>query len=234
MSRAPFTLAGFWRGARVGAALGAAIFIYGLAFGLVAAQAGMSWGWALAMSVTVFSGSAQLAALSVIQAGQATLLTLFATVLVMNARYLLFGATIQPWLSQAGPLRAYGSLFLIGDANWIATMRAAEKGEEDRAYLMGTGVPLVGAWLGGTLIGVIFGRVLPDPHAFGADLMLPAFAAAMMAAMVRVRGHLVPVAVGAAAALAVTPLAGSGWGIVAAGLCGAAVAALTARPGVLR
>jgi predicted branched-subunit amino acid permease len=54
------------------------------------------------------------------------------------------------------------------------------------------------------------------------------------AAMVRVRGHLVPVAVGAAAALAVTPLAGSGWGIVAAGLCGAAVAALTARPGVLR
>ncbi len=134
----------------------------------------------------------------------------------------------------AGPLRAYGSLLLIGDANWIATMRAAEQGEQDRAYLAGTGVPLVGAWLGGTLVAVIFGRVLPDPHAFGADLMLPAFAAAMMAAMVRGRGQLVPVAVGAGAALAVTPLAGNGWGIVAAGLAGAAVAALTARPGVLR
>ncbi len=186
------------------------------------------------MSIAVFSGSAQLAALSVIQAGEATLLTLFATVLVMNARYLLFGATIQPWLSQAGPLRAYGSLLLIGDANWIATMRAVEKGEEDRAFLVGTGVPLIGAWLGGTLVGVLFGGVLPDPHAFGADLMLAAFAAAMMAAMVKTRGHLVPVAVGAAAALVVTPLAGTGWGIVAAGLAGAAVAALTARPGVLR
>jgi len=231
---APFTLAGFRRGARVGMALGAAIFIYGLAFGLVAAQAGLSWGWALAMSVTVFSGSAQLAALSVMQAGEATLLTLFATVLVMNARYLLFGATIQPWLSQAGPLRGYGSLLMIGDANWIATMRAAEKGEEDRAYLAGTGVPLIGAWLGGTLVGVIFGRVLPDPHAFGADLMLPAFAAAMMAVMVKAPPHLVPVAVGAGAALIVTPFFGNGWGIVAAGLAGAAVAALTARPGAMK
>jgi predicted branched-subunit amino acid permease len=230
--RAAFGLAGFRRGFRVGVALGTAIFIYGLAFGLVAAQAGLSWGWALAMSISVFSGSAQLAALSVIQAGEATLLTLFATVLVMNARYLLFGATIQPWLSQAGPLRGYGSLLMIGDANWIATMRAADRGEQDRAFLAGTGVPLIGAWLGGTLVGVLFGRVLPDPHALGADLMLPAFAAAMMAVMVRAPLHLVPVAVGAAAALAVTPLAGPGWGIVAAGLSGAAVAAATVRPKV--
>lgn len=230
-TRAPFGWPGFRRGFRTGLALSPAIFVYGLAFGLVAAQAGLGWGWALSMSVTVFSGSAQLAALSVMQAGEAALLTLFATVLVMNARYLLFGATIQPWLSQAGPLRGYGSLLLIGDANWIATMRAAEKGEEDRAYLAGTGVPLMGTWLAGTLIGVIFGRVLPDPHAFGADLMLPAFAAAMMAVMVKTRGHLVPVAVGAAAALLVTPPFGNGWGIVAAGLAGAAVAALTAPVG---
>jgi predicted branched-subunit amino acid permease len=231
---APFGLAGFRRGARIGMALGAAIFVYGLAFGLVAAQAGLSWGWALALSITVFSGSAQLAALSLIQAGEATLLTLAATVLVMNARYLLFGATIQPWLSQAGPLRGVASLLLIGDANWIATMRAAEKGEEDRAFLIGTGVPLVGAWLGGTLVGVLFGAVLPDPRALGADLMLPAFAAAMMAVMVRSKSALVPVAVGALAALAVGHLAGPGWGIVAAGLAGGAVAALTARPRVLR
>ncbi|GAB1360994.1 hypothetical protein MASR1M32_02300 [Rhodobacter sp.] len=231
--QASFGWPGFGRGLRIGVALSPGIFLYGPAFGLVAAQAGLSWGWALTMSVTVFSGSAQLAVLSVMQAGEATLLTLFATVLVMNARYLLFGATIQPWLSAAGTMRAYGSLLLIGDANWIATMRAAEKGEQDRAYLAGTGVPGLGAWLAGTLVGVVFGRVLPDPHAFGADLMLPAFAAAMMAVMVKARGHLVPVAVGAGAALLVTPVLGNGWGIVAAGLAGAAVAALTARPGAV-
>jgi 4-azaleucine resistance transporter AzlC len=227
---APFGMAGFRRGFRMGIALSLPIVLYGVAFGLVAAQSGLGWGWALAMSIAVFSGSAQLAALSVIDAGEATLLALFATVLVINARYLLFGATIQPWLSQAGPGRAYGSLLMIGDANWIATMRAVDAGEDDRAYLAGTGVPLIGAWLGGTLIGVLFGGILPSPHAFGADLMLPAFAAAMMAVMVKTPAHLVPVAVGAGAALVVTPLAGTGWGIVAAGLAGAAVAAATAKP----
>jgi predicted branched-subunit amino acid permease len=228
---APFTTAGFRRGLRMGVALSLPITLYGVAFGLVAAQAGLGWGWALTISATVFSGSAQLAALSVIDAGEATLLSLFATVLVINARYLLFGATIQPWLSQAGPGRAYGSLLMIGDANWIATMRAVDAGEDDRAYLAGTGVPLIGAWLGGTLVGVLFGGVLPSPRAFGADLMLPAFAAAMMAVMVRTPAHLVPVVVGAGAALAVTPFAGTGWGIVAAGLAGAAVAAATAGRG---
>lgn len=229
---APFTTAGFRRGLQMGAALSLPIVLYGMAFGLVAAQSGLGWGWALTMSITVFSGSAQLAALSVIEAGEATLLSLFATVLVVNARYLIFGATLQPWLSQAGPWRAYGSLMIVGDASWIATMRALDAGEDDRAYLAGIGTPLAGAWLGGTLIGVLFGGVLPSPHAFGADLMLPAFAAAMMAVMVKTPVHLVPVAVGAGAALAVTPLAGTGWGIVAAGLAGAVVAAANAKPKV--
>lgn len=230
MTHAPFTRAGFGRGFRVGMAIAMPILAYGLAFGLVAAQAGLGTGWSLAFSATVFSGSAQLAAISVLQAGHATLWTMAATVLVMNARYLLFSATLQPWLSQAGPARALPSLLLLGDANWIATMRAISEGEEDRAYLAGTGVAPLVTWLAGTLAGVVFGSILPDPRALGADLMLPAFAAAMMAVMVRSRASLVPVAVGAGAALAVSHVAGTGWGIVAAGVAGAGLAALTARP----
>lgn len=227
---APFTRHGFARGLRIGLALSLPIFVYGLAFGLVSAQAHMGLGWAMGMSLGVFSGSAQLAALSLMQAGEVTLWSLALTVMVMNARYLLFGATIQPWLSKAGPARALPSILLIGDANWIATMRAAEQGEEDRAYLIGTGVPLMVVWLAGTLCGAVFGSVLPDPRAFGADLMLPAFAAAMMAVMVKGTGSLVPVIVGATSALLVAHWAGAGWGIVAAGVAGAAFAALTVKP----
>lgn len=230
MARAPFTMAGYWRGFRFGLAIALPILLYGLAFGLVAAQAGMGWGWASAFSAAIFSGSAQLATVSVLQSGQATLWAVAATVLVMNARYLLFGATLQPWLSQAGPWRAVSSLLFLGDANWIGTMRAIDNGEEDRAFLVGTGVPPLVVWLAGTVAGAVFGSILPDPRALGADLMLPAFAAAMMAVMVQSRAALVPVAIGAGAALAVGHLAGQGWGIVAAGLAGAGFAALTARP----
>lgn len=229
MSGAAFTMAGFRRGLRVGYALALPIAVYGLAFGVVAAQAGMGVGWSLAFSGSVFSGSAQLAAVSVMQAGQATLWAVAATVLVMNARYLLFGAALQPWLSQAGPGRAVVSLLFLGDANWIATMRVIGEGEDDRAYLMGSGTPVLLAWLAGTAAGALFGAVLPDPRALGADMMLPAFAAAMMAAMMRGPAAFVPVAVGAVAALALGAVAGTGWGIVAAGLAGAAFAAITAR-----
>ncbi|MFE3835928.1 AzlC family ABC transporter permease [Pseudogemmobacter sonorensis] len=213
---------------RLGMALAFPILVYGLAFGLVAAQAGIGWGWAMAMSGGIFSGSAQLAAVSLIQTGNVTFSTLALTILVINARYLIFGATLQPWLSAAGPGRALSSLLLLGDANWIATMRAIERGEADRAYLAGTGAPLIAVWLVGTLIGVVFGASLPDPRAFGADLMLPCFAAAMTAVMMKGRASLMPVVVGAGAALLAAWVFGPAWGIIASGVAGAAFAALTA------
>ncbi len=149
MTRALFTLNGFRRGARDGVPLAVSIFAYGLGFGLVAAQAGFGVGKAVATSAAIYSGSAQLAAVNLLQTGEATVWALFATILVINARYLLFGAALQPWLWSAGPLRAYGSLLLLGDANWLMTMRAIRAGEEDRAYLAGTGAPIAVGWLSG-------------------------------------------------------------------------------------
>ena len=229
MSGAPFSLDGFRRGARDGVPLAVSIFAYGVGFGLVAAQAGFGVGKAVATSAAIYSGSAQLAAVNLLQTGQATLWTLFAAILVINARYLLFGATLQPWLWQAGPIRAYGSLLLLGDANWLMTMRAIRTGEEDRAYLAGTGAPIALGWLSGTALGAAAVSVLPRPEALGFDLMLPCFAAGMVTAMVHKRADLLPVVVGGGAALAVFHLAGPAPAIITAGLAAGAVAALLHR-----
>lgn len=227
---APFTADGIRRGARDALPLGLGIFVYGLAFGLVAAQAQFALAQALAISAAVYSGSAQLAALNLIQTGQVTLFALAATIMLMNARYIMFGAALRPWLSQTTPPLAYGSLLLLGDANWIMVMRAIENGERDRGYLAGSGLPMFVGWMSGTAIGALSGRILPDPHALGADLMLPAFAAAMMTAMIRTRAALLPAGIGAVVAVAVLELAGPGWAIIAAGVAGAAAAAVAWRP----
>ena len=229
MSHAPFTWDGFRRGARDGVPLALSIFAYGLGFGLVAAQAGFGVAKAVTTSAAIYSGSAQLAAVNLLQTGQATLLALFAAILVINARYVLFGAALQPWLWQAGPMRSYGSLLLLGDANWLLTMRRIAEGEEDRAYLAGTGAPIAVAWLTGTALGAAAVSVLPRPEALGFDLMLPCFAAAMMAAMTRKRADLVPVVVGAGAALVTARLVGPAAAVIAAGVAGGAVAALMHR-----
>jgi predicted branched-subunit amino acid permease len=229
MTVALFTLDGFRRGVRDGLPLGLSIFAYGLGFGLVAAQAGFGIAKAVATSAAIYSGSAQLAAVNLLQTGEATLWALFATILVINARYILFGAALQPWLWAAGPARAYGSLLLLGDANWMQTMRAIRAGEEDRAYLAGTGAPMLLGWLAGTGIGAGAGGILPAPEALGFDLMLAAFATAMVTAMVKVRADLLPVAVGAGTALAIAPLVGTGPAIIGAGLAGGVVAAFLHR-----
>ncbi len=221
-----FSSDGFRRGARDGVPLAVSIFAYGLGFGLVAAQAGFGVGLAVATSAAIYSGSAQLAAVNLLQTGQTTVWALFAAILVINARYLLFGATLQPWLWGAGPVRAYGSLLLLGDANWLMTMRAIRAGEEDRAYLAGTGAPIAVGWLSGTALGAAAVSVLPQPEALGLDLMLPCFAAGMVTAMVHSRIDLLPVAVGAGAALGVFHLAGPAPAIIAAGLAAGAVAAM--------
>ncbi|PZQ97969.1 MAG: ABC transporter permease [Cereibacter sphaeroides] len=227
---APFTADGIIRGARAAAPLGLGIFVYGLAFGLVAVQAQFALGQAMAMSAAVYSGSAQLAAINLIQTGQVTVVALAATILLMNARYLMFGAALQPWLHQAHPRLAYTSLLVLGDGNWLMVMRAIERGEQDRGYLLGSGLPMFAGWMLGTATGALSGQILPDPHTLAADLMLPAFAAAMMAGMMRSRAALLPAAVGAITAVVVLGLAGAGWAIIVAGLAGAATAALAWRP----
>lgn len=226
---ASFTVDGLRRGARDALPLGLGIFVYGVAFGLVAAQAQFALGQALATSAAVYSGSAQLAAMNLIQSGQVTLTALAATILLMNARYIMFGAALQPWLHQASPPLAYGSLLLLGDANWILVMRRIEQGETDRAYLAGTGLPMFAGWMAGTALGALAGHLLPDPHVLAPDLLLPAFAAAMMATMMRTGSQLLPAAIGAVTALGVFELAGAGWAVIAAGAAGGAAAAAVWR-----
>jgi predicted branched-subunit amino acid permease len=229
MSMARFTSDGFRRGARDGLPLGLSIFAYGLGFGLVAAQAGFGIAKAVATSAAIYSGSAQLAAVNLLQTGSATLWALFATILVINARYILFGAALQPWLGQAGAPKAYASLLLLGDANWLLCMRAIADGEPDRAYLAGTGMPMLVGWLSGTALGAGAVSFLPTPEKLGFDLMLPAFAAAMTTAMIKRRSDLVPVMVGAGAALVLSQVLGPAVAIIGAGLAGGAVAALMYR-----
>ena len=51
----------------------------------------------------------------------------------MNARSVLFGAALQPWMKGVSPFLAYPSLFLLVDPNWATAMREQEEGRNDVA-----------------------------------------------------------------------------------------------------
>jgi 4-azaleucine resistance transporter AzlC len=224
VAQASFTRAGVWRGFVQAQPLAPGVALYGLVFGVLASERGLHWLQATLMSVFVYSGSAQLAALQVWSAGTALAIApLVVTVLAVNARYVLYGASVQPWLS-AGATRtqALGSLFVLGDGSWALAMRAHAAGDRDAGFLLGTGLAGILPWVGGTLAGHAFTSGIPDPRVLGLDFMLPAFAAAIGIALWRGRADLLPLAAAAAVALPLQAGAPSGWTIVAAGVAAGA------------
>lgn len=215
-----FTIAGMTRGGRAAAVLAASSALYGVAFGLVANQAGLGLVDASLMSFFIFSGTAQLAAVALIAAGGAGFASVAAAIAVMNARYIIFGATLRSWLSDLTPLKAYGTLFFLVDGSWLLAMKARAEGERDAGYIFGASVIMLSGWVAGTVLGSLLGSAVIAPQALGFDFMLPAFAAAMMFSMTRRFLDVGPIAVGAGVALLVAEFASFGWAIVAAGIAG--------------
>jgi predicted branched-subunit amino acid permease len=221
-----FTGAGLRRGFIAAQALALGVFAYGVAFGMLATGAGVSGWQAVAMSATINSSSAQTVAVNAMLTG----VGLFATVtsvLMLNARYVFYGAAIRPWLGAVGGSRAWMSLFVLGDGNWVLAMRAHEAGERDAAYLAGAGLVMLVAWLLGTVFAGLFGQLIARPEALGLDFLLAAFcmAAAVEAARARPDGITLRCAVAAlGAAGLVDQLGASHWATVAAGMAAIGVA----------
>lgn len=224
---ATFTADGFRRGFVAGQPLAPGTFVYGMVFGVLASEKGLAWLEALLMSVLVYSGSAQLAALQGWSASPA-ITPLVATVLLINARYVLYGASVQPWLAGATRTQALPTLFFLGDGNWALSMREYHAGYRDAAFLFGSGVATALPWVLGTIVGHLLGRGVPSPTTLGLDFMLVAFAAAIGTSVFRGRSDLAPAAAAVVAAVLLARWL-PGWTIVGAGLAAGLVGAARER-----
>ncbi len=219
-----FTRSGVRAGVLVAQPMAASVLLYGAVFGVLAGEAGWSTLQALLMSGLVYSGSAQLAALE-IGVTSTMLAPLLLAVLLLNARYLLYGAALRPWLAGTTPIQAYATLFFTGDGSWALSMKEYARGNRDAGFVFGSGVAMYLPWSLGTVGGHVLASRVPDPRALGLDFMLVAFAAAIGVGAWRGRQDWLPAFAAAASAWLVLRLLPGGWHIVAAGLAGAAVGA---------
>jgi predicted branched-subunit amino acid permease len=227
----PFSLAGMRRGITASQPLAVGVFIYGAAFGLLAREALLSLPEALLMSAVVYSGSAQLVAVSTMDQGTvpagAAAAAVLATIFLLNARYVLYGAALRPWLGSLPVHQAYPTLAVLGDGNWMLSMKASEAGENDAGYVFGSGLAMFIPWLGGTWLGSSAGELITQPAAIGLDFLLVAFSAAMAFGMFKGRSDLKIIAAASVAALLTERMISGGAAILAAGLAGAGAAWFT-------
>ncbi|MGR4070050.1 AzlC family ABC transporter permease [Billgrantia sp. C5P2] len=198
---AQLDLAGILIGIRRMAPLSLFVVVFGLAYGVAALSRGLSGLEAMLMSALVFAGASQFAALE-LWGPEIPLLPLIATTFAINARHLLMGAAIQPWLAHLPPGQRYTSLVVMSDSNWAMAAADRQRGETNVGMLVGGGIALWLTWLAGTLLGVIFGSGIEEPERFGLDVIMGCFLLAMLVGGRRDLAMLLPWGAAALAALA--------------------------------
>jgi len=100
---------------------------WGLVSGVAMVKGGLAVPWAIIMSLTVYAGSAQLAALPLIATGM-PLWVIVATGLITNLRFVIYSAALRPFFVQE-PLPKRAALgFFMTDFTFTLFMRAAQEG----------------------------------------------------------------------------------------------------------
>ena len=225
-SRPSFSSAGLAHGARAALPLFPGFIVFSMAFGAAAAQKGLSLGEALGMTAFVYAGAAQMVGLEIWQEvwSPGALLTIVTVTAVINARLVLLGATLQPWLRNEPLARTALNLFVVTDAGWIIATRYHSEGGRDVGVLLGTGLVLWLVWFLASLAGYFAGALVPEPKRFGLDLVMPVYFAAMLVPLWKGARPALPWLVAGMVALTVHALVPGYVFIIAGALAGVAAA----------
>jgi 4-azaleucine resistance transporter AzlC len=199
-------------GARVIAPIALAAAAFAASFGILARTAGFGWVAATLMSATTFAGSAQFAVVSTLDEGGGVAAAIVAAVL-LNARYAPISVSVAPVFRGSRPRRLLESQLIV-DESWVVSRRP--DGTFDRRILVGAGLVLYAAWVGGTAVGALAGEAIADPASLGLDAAFPALFLALLVPQLRSRRALAAALLAAGVALVLIPFTPAGIPIIAA------------------
>ncbi|QLD84364.1 AzlC family ABC transporter permease [Natronomonas halophila] len=198
---------------------------YGIAFGVLSRQAGLSVAEATLMSATVLAGASQLIAVELWDA-PLPVVAIVVTTLVVNLRYVLMGASLRPWFEDLSPLQSYGSLFFVTDESWALSIADLRTGSGRGGFLLGAGLSIWVLWVATTAIGAAAGGAVGNPKRYGLDFVLTGIFVIIAVGLWRGREDLAPWAVAAGFAILGAEMLPGRWYILLGGLAGCLVAVI--------
>jgi predicted branched-subunit amino acid permease len=181
----------------------------------------------MAMSLIVFAGAAQFAAVGYVASGvpwpAIGLLTL-----LLNARHVLYSAALAPWFRGRPFAERAVAAHLLTDESFALSMAHFRRvGRFDEiGYWYPAVVTTLIPWNLATFAGVMLGDVVVEPTRFGIDVIFPAAMAGLAVGLLTGRRELVAAVAGAAIGVAASLAIGPTVGIIAGGILGPGVGLL--------
>lgn len=200
--------AAFWRGVRDGAPFLLVVAPFGLVFGVVAAETGLTLAQTMGFSIFVIAGASQIAAVQLMSENAPTLIVIV-TALAVNLRMAMYSVALVPHLG-AAPLwlRGVMAYFLVDQTYALC----AQRFEEDRrlaldariAYFFGTIALVCVPWYAATWLGAALGSAIPPE--FALDFAVPITFLAIIAPLLRSVPHVAAAVVSVAGTLLLSDL----------------------------
>jgi 4-azaleucine resistance transporter AzlC len=201
----------FWEGVRSELPLLIGVFPFGMIYGALAMDAGLSTAASQLMSSIVFAGSSQFVAAQLFSEAAPGFVILL-TIAVVNLRHMLYSASLAPYLKNL-PVRWKALLaYLLTDEAYAPTIIKYEKEgitPFGHWFLLGAGLSLWSTWQVSTALGIFLGTAIPEdwPLDFALPITFiamvvpvlknrPMVAAALSAGVVALLAHAIPFKLG--------------------------------------
>lgn len=223
LAAAPFWRASFfnpalWRrpafaaGARELVSVATGIGAWGLMTGVAMVKSGLTPLEALLMTLLVYAGSAQLAAVPLIMA-DAPLWVILAAAFCVNLRFVVFSIHLRPYLAHLPRGQRLLTGYLTGDLSYVFFARryphpghTADERADQEAYLAGSCGVNYAFWMTASVVGIALANAIPSQWGLGFAGILALLGVACSLATSRLRVLSAAVAGSAAVAAWALPL----------------------------
>jgi len=159
----PVARAEFFSGIKAELPILVGVIPFGLIYGLVAIDAGLSPIQSQAMSSVVFAGSAQFI-MAQLFAFDTPLLVIVVTGFLVNLRHALYSASVSPYVKHLPNSWHYGLAYLLTDEAYAVTInhyREDGRPGNKHWFFLGSGLALWTTWQISTAVGILAGSSIP-------------------------------------------------------------------------
>ncbi len=193
----------FLNGVRAEFPLLVGVFPFGLIYGALAINAGLSTLASQLMSSIVFAGSSQFIAVGLVAAATPALVIILTT-FVVNLRHMLYSATLAPHLNKLPHAWLLPLGFWLTDESFVVAAKRfteEEHAQDKHWYLLGSEIAMYANWQLVTWIGIIAGQAIRNPGNWGLDFAMVVTFLGMLVPLVKDRPTLASVLVAGSTAL---------------------------------